>query len=161
VGTHQVAEQEFFAARDSRIATAANKAARSRLITELVQKNPALHAEFIAAVHAADCVSKFLRQSERFPLTAKGDINTYAVFAETVRDALNPTGRAGIILPTGIATDETTKVFFADFVEKKSLVSYFGFKNERFLFPKPVEHTVTFGLMTMLGAGLKSETMEF
>jgi hypothetical protein len=58
-------EQEFFAARDPGIATAANKAARSRLITELIQNNPALHAEFIAAVHAADCVSKFLRQPQR------------------------------------------------------------------------------------------------
>ena len=85
-------EQEFFAARDPRIATAANKAARSKLITELIQKNPALHAEFIAAVHAADCVSKFLRQSERFPLTATGDINTYAVFAETIRNLLRKLG---------------------------------------------------------------------
>ncbi len=144
-------EQEFFAARDPRIATAPNKAARSRLITELIQKNPALHAEFIAAVHAADCVSKFLRQSERFPLTATGDINTYAVFAETIRRLLAPTGRAGIILPTGIATDETTKLFFADLIEKQTLVRLVGYENESFIFPA-IANVVRFCTLTVSGA---------
>jgi hypothetical protein len=143
-------EQEFFAARDPRIATAANKAARSLLITELIQKNPALHAEFIDAVHAADCVSKFLRQGERFPLTAKGDINTYAVFAETIRNLLAPTGRAGIILPTGIATDDTTKEFFSDLITKQSLVRLVGYENESFIFPA-IANVVRFATMTVSG----------
>jgi methylase of polypeptide subunit release factors len=141
-------EQEFFAARDPRIATAANKAARSRLITELIQENPALHGEFIAAVHAADCVSKFLRHSERFPLTAVGDINTYAVFAETIRRSLGPSGRATIILPTGIATDATCQQFFADLNEKRALASLFDFENREHLFA--ALHTKTkFCLITL------------
>jgi hypothetical protein len=141
-------EQEFFAARDPRIATAANKAARSRLITELIEKNPALHAEFIAAVHAADCVSKFLRHSERYPLAATGDINTYAVFAETIRRLLGPSGRACVILPTGIATDSTCQRFFADVNEKRELASLFDFENRGHLFT--ALHTKTkFCLMTL------------
>jgi hypothetical protein len=128
-------EQEFFAARDPRIATAANKAARSRLITELIQKNPTLHAEFIAAVHAADCVSKFLRQSDRFPLTATGDINTFAVFAEIIHRVLNRNGRAGIIIPTGIATSDTCKSFFAHVVESKNLAALMSFQEIRDFFP--------------------------
>ena len=143
-------EQEFFAARDPRIATAANKAARSRLITELIQKNPALHAEFIAAVHAADCVGKFLRQSNRFPLTAVGDINTYAVFAETIRRLINSNGRAGIILPTGIATDDTTKRFFSDLVTRGQLAALLGFENEEFLFPA-VHHAFKFCALAVTG----------
>ena len=128
-------EQEFFAARDPRIADASNKAARTRLIDELIQANPTLHAEFIAAIHAADCLSKFLRQSERFPLTATGDINTYAVFAEAIRRLLAPTGHAGIIVPTGIATDDTTKHFFADLTKQQQLAKLVGFENEDFIFP--------------------------
>ncbi len=141
-------EQEFFAARDPRIADAPNKAARSRLITELIQKNPALHAEFIAAVHAADCVSKFLRQSERFPLTATGDINTYAVFAETIRGLIASNGRAGFIVPSGIATDSTTQVFFRNIVERHNLVSLFGFDNARKIFPA-VHPDTPFALVTI------------
>lgn len=144
-------EQEFFAARDPRIADAANKAARAKLIKELTEKNPALYAEFVAAVHAADCVSKFLRQSSRFPLTATGDINTYAVFAETVRKLLAPTGRAGIILPTGIATDDTTKEFFADLIEKQTLARLVGYENESFIFPA-IANVVRFCTLTVSGA---------
>jgi hypothetical protein len=143
-------EQEFFAARDPRIATAANKAARTRLITELIQKNPALHAEFIAAVHAAECVSKFLRQSARFPLTAAGDINTYAVFAETIRNLLAPKGQAGVIVPTGVATDDTTKRFFSDLVNKEQLARLTGFENEEFIFPA-IHHSTKFCTVTVNG----------
>ncbi len=70
-------------------------------------------------------------------------------------------GRAGLICPTGIATDDSTKRFFGDLVEKKSLVSFFGFKNEQFLFSRPVEHTITFGLLTLLGRNRRSQQMEF
>jgi hypothetical protein len=143
-------EQEFFAARDPRIADASNKAARTCLIDELIQANPTLHAEFIAAIHAADCLSKFLRQSERFPLTATGDINTYAVFAEAIRRLLAPTGRAGIIVPTGIATDDTTKHFFADLTKQQQLAKLVGFENEDFIFPA-IANVVRFCTLTISG----------
>ena len=146
----KVQEQEFFGARDPAIAAAPNKAARGRLIAALLQTNPALHAEFTGAVHAADCLSKFLRQSARFPLTAIGDINTYAVFAETIRSLLNPSGRAGAILPTGIATDDTTKRFFGDLVSHGQLAALLGFENEEFLFPA-VHHAFKFCALAVTG----------
>ncbi|MDH7501975.1 MAG: N-6 DNA methylase [Verrucomicrobiota bacterium] len=143
-------EQEFFAARDSNIANAPNKAARQRLINELARTNPALHAEFVAAVHAADATSKFLRHSGRCPLTGTGDINTYAVFAETIRRLLAPNGRAGIILPTGIATDATCQDFFADLVQRGQLASLFDFENRDGLFPA-VDSRMKFVLLTLRG----------
>ena len=144
-------EQEFFAARDPAIARAPNKAARKRLIDALPQTNPDLHAEFTAAVHAADCLSKFLRHSGRCPLTGRGDINTYAVFAETIRRLLAPGGRAGIVLPTGIATDDTNKHFFADLADKGELVSLFDFENREGLFPA-VDSRFKFVALTLRGA---------
>ena len=42
--------------------------------------------------------------------TASGD----SVFAETMRSIASPGGAAGIITPTGLATDKTTAPFFAD-----------------------------------------------
>ena len=80
----QIAEKEFFASRDHEIATAQNKAAREKLIKELPTKNPALAQAFQDAKHDADAQNKFIRESDRFPLTAVGKINTYAVFSETV-----------------------------------------------------------------------------
>ena len=130
----ELKELEFFAARDPQIAATAG-AARKRLIAALPGTNPGLHHEFIAAVHDADCVSKFLRQSDRYPLTAVGRINTYAVFAETIRRLLGSKGRAGIIIPIGIGTDDTTKQFFSDLVQHGQLSRLVGFENEELIFP--------------------------
>ena len=110
-------EKEFFAAKDADIANAQNKAAREKLIKLLSQTNPKLLQQFEDAKHDADAQGKFIRESGRFPLTAVGDINTYAVFAETVRGIINNQGRCGVILPTGIATDATTAKFFNDLVQ--------------------------------------------
>jgi len=153
-------EQEFFAPRAPKIAEAPNKAARQRLINKLPETNPELAAQFAAAKHAAEAAAKFVRFSGRFPLTAVGDVNTYALFAELAHRLLGPTGRAGIIVPDVIATNATTAPFFEDLVISRSLQSLYGFKNERFLFAG-IEHTVTFALMTMGGKDVHFDQMEF
>jgi hypothetical protein len=149
-------EQEFFAAYDPDIANAANKAARQKLIGALPQRNPALAAAFAEAKYAAEAQSRFVRGSGRFPLTAVGDVNTYALFAELVRDLLAPMGRVGIIVPTGIATDDTTKQFFADLVEQQTLVQYTGFENEALIFPA-VHHAFKFCIIVISGAAAKTQ----
>ncbi|CAG0971027.1 hypothetical protein ANRL3_01501 [Anaerolineae bacterium] len=141
-------EEEFFAARDPQIVTAPNKAARQKLINALPKKNPALALEFENAKHDAEATSKFVRESKRFPLTAVGDVNTYALFAEHARTVLNAKGRAGIILPTGIATDDTNKQFFATIVRGHNLASLYDFENRGHLFS--ALHTKTkFCLLTI------------
>ncbi|GAB4495775.1 MAG: N-6 DNA methylase [Anaerolineales bacterium] len=143
-------EQEFFAGRDARIASAPNAAARKRLIGRLPQTNPTLWQEYQSALHIAESVSRFLRSSERYPLTGRGDINTYSVFAEHLRALLAPHGRAGVIVPTGIATDDTNKYFFGDLVEKEQLVSLFDFENRESIFPG-VHRSYKFCLLTLRG----------
>ncbi|MDZ8028322.1 MAG: Eco57I restriction-modification methylase domain-containing protein [Nostoc sp. DedQUE11] len=127
-------EKEFFASQSAEIANAVNKAAREKLIKELPQKNPNLAQAFERAKHDAEAQSKFIRESSRFTLTAVGDINTYAVFAETTRRLISSDGRVGIIVPTGIATDDTYKKFFGDLTQKQALVSLYDFENREHLF---------------------------
>lgn len=154
-------EKEWFASRDEAIATAPNAAARRKLIAQLPKTNPALHKAFEADKRKAEGESHFLRNSGKYPLCGRGDVNTYPIFSELSRQIIQSKGRAGIIVPTGLVTDFTTRYFFNALIENQSLESYFGFKNERFIFPKPVEHTVTFGLLTILGHALKATRMEF
>lgn len=144
-------EKEFFAGRDPDIAHASTKAARVRLIRDLPQSNPNLWQEYRRALHDAECVSKFLRQSARFPLTARGDINTYAIFTELIRELTCGKGRAGLLVPTGIATDDTTKLFFGEVVETQSLARLIGFENEAFIFPA-VHHAFKFCALTLTGS---------
>ena len=141
-------EQEFFAAHDARIANAPTKAARGKLIQELPQTNPALHQEFVEALRAASGASTILRHGGRFPLAGRGDINTYAVFAELCRAAIRPGGRCGIIVPSGIATDDTTKFFFQDLVRSQALVSLYDFENRKGIFPA-VHRSYKFCLLTL------------
>lgn len=141
-------EQEFFGERDLEIASAPNKAARGRLIATLYERKPELWREFHKAIHDAEATSKLLRHGRRYPLTARGDINTYAIFAEHIKTMLNAKGQAGFIVPTGIATDDSCKNYFASVMKSQHVVSLFDFENRRYLFP--TLHTKTkFCLLTI------------
>ncbi|MET7378340.1 DNA methyltransferase [Streptomyces sp. NPDC005526] len=151
-------EQEFFAQRSPEIAEAQNAAARKKLIAALHEDPDGrrLFAEFGAAKRRAEDESHFLRVSSRFPLTGQGDINTYAVFAETGRTLTGPRGRTGMIVPTGIATDATTQDFFKDLLRAGQLAAVFSFDNEEKLFPQ-VTNRVAFCLFMLRGEGNLSE----
>jgi hypothetical protein len=57
-------------------------------------------------------------------------------------------GTAGVILPTGIATDDGNKSFFRDIVERRRLISLNSFENERNIF-SGVHHAFKFALITI------------
>jgi hypothetical protein len=133
-------EKEFFAARSEAIATAPNKAARERLIQALraadaSEADQALVREFELAKREAEGSGEFIRGSERFALTAVGDLNTYALFAEHFLNLIGPDGRAGLIVPTGIATDTSTKAYFDHAVTRERLISLISFFEIRKWFP--------------------------
>jgi len=151
-------ELEFFAVRDPQIAAAPNKAEREKRINQLKTTNPDLWQEFMEAKHVAACNSKFMRHCGRYPLTARGDINTYALFAEHFRSLMNRNGRAAIILPTGIATDDTYKIFFKEITEKGNLLSLMDFENREALFPD-IDNRMKFCLLTLTAE--PQERMEF
>ena len=122
----KLSEKEFFAARAPEIATLAG-AKRKAAITKLQHDQPLLWDDYQVSLRQAEGESHFLRNSGCYPLCGRGDVNTYAVFAEVMRNAVAPTGRLGVIVPTGIATDDTTKNFFADIVTKQQLASLYDF----------------------------------
>jgi len=161
-------EQEFFGPRNPEIATAANAAARTRLIEALNAANasPAdkrLYRDFIMSKRGAEGTSLFAHDSERFPLTGVGDVNLYALFAETiaqltgllggtaasaVSQAPTFTGRAGMITPTGIATDDSTKAFFDAIATGGRIASLYDFENREKLFPA-VDSRMKFCALTL------------
>lgn len=161
-------EQEFFGPRSPEIANAANAAARTRLIEALNAPNagPAdkrLYRDFIMAKRGAEGASLFAHDSERFPLTGVGDVNLYALFAETIAQltgllgasgtgavppGLTFAGRAGMIVPTGIATDDSTKAFFEAIATGGRITSLYDFENREKLFPA-VDSRMKFCALTL------------
>lgn len=151
-------EQEFFGSR-SQIATAPNAAARKKLIAKLPEEDPALWAEWCAASRKAEGDGHFLRQSGRYPLCGKGDVNSYAIFAEHNRNVLGRCGRAGFIVPAGLATDDTTKEFFQALVTSRTLHRLFHFENEERVF-EGVNNMFRFALITVGGRDSLADEIE-
>ncbi len=148
-------EQEFFASRSPAIASAPNKAARDRMIAQLnhddaLPADRALYVEFQTAKRKAEATSLYARTGGRFPMTGVGDVNTYAVFAEAFLQLLKPSGRAGLIVPTGIATDNSTKAYFDHIVSRQHIVSLFDFENREKVFPG-IDSRIKFCLLTLSG----------
>jgi len=143
-------EKEFFSLRDPKIAKEKNASKRKELIKSLKENNPQFFYEYIKALHQSEAESKFIRNSYRFPKSAYGDINTYAIFCELFYSLINKKSRAGLIIPAGIATDNTTKALFSDFVNNQRLVQLIGFENEEMIFPS-VHHAFKFCAITLTG----------
>ncbi|MBQ7457112.1 MAG: hypothetical protein IJS54_05880, partial [Desulfovibrio sp.] len=153
----KIQEKEWFAGKDDAIAKAPNASVRTKMITNLLKNDPLLYKEFTTACAKAAGASHYIRNSKRYPLCGRGDINLYAVFAETMRHLVNKTGRVGCILPSGIASDDTTKFFFQDLIRTKSLISFFDFENKG-IFPA-VDSRYKFALVTM-GSGHRALAQE-
>ncbi|MFE2295638.1 Eco57I restriction-modification methylase domain-containing protein [Streptomyces sp. NPDC059452] len=147
--------EEHFATSAPEISKAPNQAARQVLIDQLAvseeEADRELYKEYVAEKRLSDGYSHLARWSGRYPLAARGKLNTYPLFAEAASHGIAPRGRFGLVLQTGIATDATTAPFFSDLVRSKRLVSFLDFKNEAFVLSRDVHHSVRFALLTVTG----------
>ncbi len=163
-------EEEFFATRHPEIAEARNKAERGQRIVWLAEGRLAaqlhpdgdagsacaleveLFRQFIQARREAEASSIFAHvkgeEGGRYPLTGIGDVNTYALFAETICQIVSTKGRAGFIVPSGIAADDSTKTYFSYLTQNRLLFSLYDFENKNGIFPS-VHRMYKFCLMTL------------
>lgn len=148
----KVQAKEFFATRYPDISEAQNASKRNKLIAQLEHGSIAeqkLFADFSAAVAMSERTSAFVHaEGGHYPLTGIGDVNLYALFSELVLQILAPDGRAGLVVPTGICTDNSTKDFFAEIVSKKRLEYIYDFENKLPLFPS-VHRMYKFALLSI------------
>jgi hypothetical protein len=154
----QLAEKEYFESRVPEIAEMKG-AARKRAIADLERDQPQIFEDFARDKRVFDAINEFARASGRFDLTARGKVNTYGLFAELFLAASGKEGRAGIIVPTGIATDATTAPFFGHLVSEQRLARLFDFENSAPIFPG-VHRSFKFCLLT-LGSGVAEAEFSF
>ena len=157
----KIQEQEFFASRSGEIAKAVNAAARKKLIAALPKTDPLLWDAWCAASREAEGQSHLIRDSGRYPLCGKGDVNTYSIFAEHNLNTIGPMGRAGFIVPSGIATDDTTKEYFGSLAQAGRLSSLFDFRNHDGLFYDVGHRRFKFCLLTVLGSCAQGRSARF
>lgn len=143
----QLSETEYFSSRMPSIATLKG-AKRKAAIEELRDTSPLLWQRYQTDKRGIEAGNQFFRVSDRFPLTAVGKLNFYALFAELATSAINTKGTVGVLVPTGIATDDSTKAFFSKITKENSLVGLFSFENRDALFAG-VHRSYNFCLLTL------------
>jgi hypothetical protein len=153
-------EREFFALSAPQIASAVSAADRRKQIAALETENPELFAKYHEALAEAGRMLTYVRESKKYPLTGKGDINTYVLFAELAMRIVSPTGRVGLLVPSGIVTDMTTAKFFNKLMSCGSLQRLYDFENKQGLFPD-VHRAFKFSILNFRGAEAKSDAADF
>ena len=152
-------ENEFFAGRSEAIAHAPKASSRKALIAALPQADPALWTAYEAARDRAEQTQGFVHRSGFFPLMGRGDTNLYAVFAERALQIVCPTGRAGLLVPSGVATDDTTKAYFQELVRDKRLAALLDFENKDKVF-EDVHAEFKFSIVLVTGQSVPQETVQ-
>lgn len=128
----QMEEEKWFAGKDEDIVKAANQADRKKKIEKLQTVDADLYNEFIQACNGIASQSNFVKNSRRFPLTAVGKLELSSLFAEL---CLSFSKEAwGLVLPTGIAVNDSNKYFFSKLIDENRLVSLYDFENREALF---------------------------
>lgn len=148
--------QEFFATCAPEISNAQHMSARNRMVAELERTAPHIYRAFSRAANQTERVQSFIHSSARFPLTTSGRLNLAPLFAEAITQLMGSHGRAGIIIPSGIATDSFTQAFFRHLFDTKVIASLYDFENREAIFPS-VHRSYKFCALT-LG---KQETARF
>ncbi|WP_330249307.1 N-6 DNA methylase [Nocardia sp. NBC_00565] len=157
----KIQDKEFFGNLGrTDIETAKTAAIRKTMIVDLAVSDPTLHQAYRDAIRQSDGTAHLLLKSGRYPLTGQGDVNTYSVFAETLRTVAGPTGTVGIITPTGLATDNTTAPFFSDTLRTNRLLAFYDFENEAKIF-KDVNNRPRFAVTALTGRERKVDTTRF
>ena len=138
-------EKEWFATKAPAIANAPT-AARKKMIATLKASRPEMSQDFLEDSRAAEGQSHLLRHSGLYPLGGVGDVNLYTVFAEHFRTLASAQGLMGMVMPSGIMTDDTTKAYFQAVMDTRSLVSIYDFENKGLF--EDVHSSVKFCLFT-------------
>ena len=122
-------EKEYFASRDPEIANVKKADARKKLLASLPKKNPALYNAYCIAKRALDVSAHFSHESGRYLLGNFGEANLYPLLTETAMHLRRNGGSIGIIVPTGICTDDSNKLLFGDLVKNHTIESLYDFEN--------------------------------
>lgn len=123
---------------------------RNKAIVRLAHSDPTIFSAWVERRREDLNLTKFLKGSGRFPLSTTKNINSYAVFQELALQVVTQSGFSGMVLQSGIATDEINKELFRHMVIGNRLVRLLDFENRSGLFPD-VDSRMRFCLLSCRG----------
>ncbi|MBI4529623.1 MAG: hypothetical protein HY695_37975, partial [Deltaproteobacteria bacterium] len=142
-------EKKFFALLRPEIAEAST-AIRKTLIDSLRNQDINLWTKWQEFINERTRFKVFHRWSGLYPLCSYKKLNTYASFLERAFQLCGKAGRLGLIVQSGLATDESRRFLFEKLSETGCLRSFLDFENSELLFPD-VHPQQKFALVTVAG----------
>lgn len=155
----QLEEDKFFALIAPDIAELPAKQ-RKAAIQRLETERPKLHTAFQNAIRQTAAQAKFVKNGTRFPLSAEGNVSTQSLFIELACTISGPHSRIGLVVPSGLATQDTQKRLFSELTGSGRLIRLLDFENRLKLFPS-VHAQFRFCIVTIGPRRPRGAEMEF
>lgn len=153
----QIEEKHFFSS-DLSIAQA-EAFERKKMIKELSESASETFGNYLLAIRETSGQTHFLRTSMLFPLTGKGNISTHSLFIELSLKVSKPKSYIGLVVPSGLATQDNQKELYSHLVSSGRLRKLFDFENRKKLFPD-VDSRMKFCL-TIIGEAKQDSLSEY
>lgn len=122
---------EWFAARKPEIARAQRASDRKKMIAALKDADDPLHADFEKAEQRAIDTSRIARKGGHYPQLARGDTNLNSLFVERAHALIHDRGTVGLLVPSGLASDQSSAPFFRSMMGSKQIRAILDFFNKR------------------------------
>ena len=122
---------EWFAARRPEIALAQRASDRTKMIAALKKADDPLHGDFEKAEQRAVDTARVARKSGQYPLLSGGDTNLNSLFVERAHALVKPRGMVRLLIPSGIASDQSSAAFFRKMSGDKQVHCVIDFFNRR------------------------------
>jgi hypothetical protein len=129
----QLEEEKFFSQIAPDIAAASAKQ-RKEAIRLLEKNRPDIYIFFRNASRQIAGEAHFAKDSGRFPLSGGGNVSTHSLFIELATTVIAMHARVGLVVPSGLATQDTQKHLFAALTSSGRLATLLDFENRLKLF---------------------------
>ncbi len=153
-------EKKYFTADHPDIGLIDNRAKRGKAIASLETNNPQAWNAWQWYRRILLGSAHFIHTSNQFPLSSKGNLSSATLFVDLTRRLLNESAAAGLVVPSGLATNEGTGPLFQDIMAKHNLESFFEFENRSKFFPN-VDGRARFSLVTLASTAQREPMFGF
>jgi hypothetical protein len=125
--------QEFFSDYDPKFRSYKKQEA-NRVSKKLMADNPAIAEKWEEYCDGFAEQSTYFREPLSYSALGKGDINTFKLFLEQFFTVLGDGGRMGIVVPSGIYTDQGCQLLRERFFNRSRVELLYCFENRRAVF---------------------------
>jgi hypothetical protein len=144
----QPEEQKFFAGLNDVIAEASTGAKRKKLIAALTETDERLLNSWLEYKRTIEGTCNVLKNSGFLESTTHGNLNSYRLFAELGSKVAAISGYSGMVLQSGLATDQNSSEFLVLLMQSSRLARFLDFENRNQFFPD-VDIRFRFALVTI------------